>query len=273
MGKLSALRAECPSRRVVPRVCLRFDPAPRLAVVKTFDRRARPKDRSTTASIGRLPFLESDTRRERMPQRRHFTLLIMAAAIALAAGCTGAMSGAGRSSTEVMEASASARPTLAGTWRGYLYDRAPQSRVAKGDATFEVRDDQTFTARTEGQAGGWSGTVIDKGNRVVFRSPAVGEMTLVRSGNTLYGVTLDPATAASVAVRLDKIEDAQSTASGALEAKARKVCEAVGGAYSAGTCHSASDVREVQLRCEARGGVYFDGGNYCEVAGPTRWRP
>src|SRR5262245_53858128 len=107
-----------------------------------------------------------------MRQRRRITLVTMAGVIALATGCTGTMSGAdSRPSTEAVAASARARPTLAGTWRGYLYDRAPHSRVAKGDATFEIRDDRTFTARTEGRAAGWSGTVIDKGSRVVFRSP------------------------------------------------------------------------------------------------------
>jgi len=37
------------------------------------------------------------------------------------------------------------------------------------------------------------------------------------------------------------------------------------GVYSKGICQPVSDQASVAQRCEARGGVYFAGGDYCEV--------
>jgi hypothetical protein len=33
-----------------------------------------------------------------------------------------------------------------------------------------------------------------------------------------------------------------------------------------GTCQASDNIRTAQQLCEARGGVYFDGGDYCEVS-------
>ena len=44
------------------------------------------------------------------------------------------------------------------------------------------------------------------------------------------------------------------------------LCKDAGGTYTDGTCHASDNIRTAQQLCEARGGVYFDGGDYCEVS-------
>ena len=55
-----------------------------------------------------------------------------------------------------------------------------------------------------------SGTVVANASRVMFNESASGSrMTLRRDGDTLYGVTIDPATKrVSVAVELHKVHAA-----------------------------------------------------------------
>jgi len=46
------------------------------------------------------------------------------------------------------------------------------------------------------------------------------------------------------------------------------ICAAAGGTYSDGTCgEPAAGTRTAQQMCEAHNGTYFEGGDYCEVAG------
>jgi len=60
------------------------------------------------------------------------------------------------------------------------------------------------------------------------------------------------------------------TTTGATPGSARltstALCKDAGGTYSNGTCHASDNIRTAQQLCEARGGVYFDGGDYCEVS-------
>ncbi len=49
------------------------------------------------------------------------------------------------------------------------------------------------------------------------------------------------------------------------------ICAAAGGTYSDGTCAPAGDTRTAQQMCAAHNGTYFEGGDYCEVAGV--WKP
>jgi hypothetical protein len=49
------------------------------------------------------------------------------------------------------------------------------------------------------------------------------------------------------------------------------MCRAVGGTYANGTCQPASSPRTAQQMCQAHGGIYFAGGDYCEVEG--EWKP
>jgi hypothetical protein len=52
-----------------------------------------------------------------------------------------------------------------------------------------------------------SGTVVANGSRVIFNDARSGpRMTLTRDGDTLYGVTIDPATRrVTVAVELQRV--------------------------------------------------------------------
>ena len=43
-----------------------------------------------------------------------------------------------------------------------------------------------------------------------------------------------------------------------------RLCEATGGVYAHHTCQPITGP-DWQAACEARGGTYFDGGDYCEV--------
>jgi hypothetical protein len=51
-----------------------------------------------------------------------------------------------------------------------------------------------------------SGKVTVKGNRVVLDSSTGSRLTLMRSGNTLYAITAQLVSGASVSVRLNRIE-------------------------------------------------------------------
>src|SRR6266511_2690948 len=73
----------------------------------------------------------------------------------------------------------------------------------QGRVTIRINDDGTFTA-TSPTRPEVSGTVGVRGNRVIFQNSKGARTTLMRSGNTLYGVTEDLATEAHVSIRLDK---------------------------------------------------------------------
>ena len=45
-----------------------------------------------------------------------------------------------------------------------------------------------------------------------------------------------------------------------------------GGTYSQGTCQPGGSPLTAQKMCEAHGGTYFAGGDYCEVGG-AGWKP
>ena len=49
------------------------------------------------------------------------------------------------------------------------------------------------------------------------------------------------------------------------------LCSAAGGSYSHGTCEPGREIRTAQQMCAAHGGIYFAGGDYCEVGG-TGWK-
>lgn len=47
--------------------------------------------------------------------------------------------------------------------------------------------------------------------------------------------------------------------------------KAAGGTYSPGTCTPGGGPLSAQKMCEAHGGTYFAGGDYCEVGG-SGWK-
>jgi hypothetical protein len=101
---------------------------------------------------------------------------------------------------------------LSGTWRGSFSEVGGVLYVAEGECVLQVKDDGTFTARVTPGPGAnnlvkgtsWSGTVVRKGDRVTFRSPNGPFTTLVRRGDTLYGVANDSRIETDVLIRLDR---------------------------------------------------------------------
>jgi hypothetical protein len=49
----------------------------------------------------------------------------------------------------------------------------------------------------------WSGTVVRSGNRITLRASQGPWLTLVRSGNILYGVAEDPIVEATIMLKLE----------------------------------------------------------------------
>ena len=137
--------------------------------------------------------------------------------IVFAAGC------ASRSGTElgsVMPRSDGSVPTkseLAGTWRGSFGQvMTGDSGLIHGAIVSQIKDDGTYTTTWSTQlvAGSaragrleMAGTVVANGSRVIFSDTRSGSrMTLKRDGDTLYGVTIDPATRrVTVAVELHRV--------------------------------------------------------------------
>lgn len=109
---------------------------------------------------------------------------------------------------------------LKGTWRGSFGQvMTGDSGHIHGDIVCQINDDGTYkgtwsTLLVAGSTRGgrlvMSGTVVANGSRVMFNDSTSGSrMTLKRDGDTLYGVTIDPATRrVSVAVELHKVHAA-----------------------------------------------------------------
>ena len=149
---------------------------------------------------------------------------------------------------------------LPGTWQGsFLHPGADYTSPSRADLTLRVNDDSTYTFKWGARAE-TTGTIAAQGNRVVLNDSSGSQITLMRSGSTLYGVMKDAATGRAATMNLAKEESAAPQVAG-FRARA---CHAAGGSYSHGICQSATSPAGDQSQCEARGGVYFAAG-YCEV--------
>ena len=157
---------------------------------------------------------------------------------------------------------------LPGMWHGsFVHPGADYTSPSRADLTLQVRDDSTYTFKWGPRAES-TGTIAAQGNRVVLNDSSGMQVTLSRSGDTLYGVMKDTATGRAAVMNLAKEE---SVATQVAETSAR-LCHAAGGVYSRGICQPVIDQAVVARQCEARGGVYF-AADYCEVpAGGLRPR-
>jgi hypothetical protein len=134
------------------------------------------------------------------------------ALIVLLTGCAGP--GAGWPASDGVAAAPAPASELGGTWHGtfgwvgaYFYE--DEARI-----TLQIEENGTFAAILTPNRGAnnlskpssWSGTVVTRGNRVTLRNTEGpwGWVTLVRSGNTLYGVAVDPATQANVMLTIER---------------------------------------------------------------------
>jgi hypothetical protein len=136
-----------------------------------------------------------------MAQRTFVIVLAAASLLMLAAGS--ARQSAWADSAAPAAYSSAAPSELTGTWHGTFQELAASYRDIQGRITIRINDDGTFTASSPNRPQ-VSGTVDVRGNRVIFESSKGARTTLMRSGNTLYGVTEDLATEAHVTIRLEK---------------------------------------------------------------------
>ena len=142
-----------------------------------------------------------------MVQRKLIGLLAIAALGTVAVGCAGPSVAVGSAPPSPVAFTPAAGTPISGTWRGLFYEVASHrtSKVLEGQIVLQINDDGTFTETLTGQPG-LTGKVTVKGNRVVLESSTGSQVTLMRSGNSLYGVTAQVASGASVAIRVDRIE-------------------------------------------------------------------
>jgi hypothetical protein len=139
-------------------------------------------------------------------------LLAAVAMLALVAGCAG-LSASSPALGPV--ASALAPPNeLSGTWHGLFWQVAASLYEDESRSVLRMKEDGTFRATFTPNGGAnnlarpstWSGTVVRAGNRVTFQNSegCWGRLTLILSGNTLYGLANDPMTEANVMMRFER---------------------------------------------------------------------
>jgi hypothetical protein len=143
-----------------------------------------------------------------MLQRTFISVPTAIAVVAFVAGCAGPTA----SPASRPAASALAPPSeLAGTWTGTL-GASGASSSDEGKCVVQIAEDDTFTATCEPNGGAdnaakgstSSGHVVTRGHRVTFQGSQGRGATLVRSGNTLYGMTKDPSTGRTVLIKLER---------------------------------------------------------------------
>lgn len=130
----------------------------------------------------------------------------LVAVVALAASVTGC---AGRSSSPGPPGVAE----LAGQWRGYYSQTsAGDTGHVHGDIDLRINDDGTYkgtwsnrqvAGSTRAGQSGMQGIVRVKGNRVILEDWR--QLILERRGNILYGLTIDPGTARTLSVYLERV--------------------------------------------------------------------
>ena len=129
--------------------------------------------------------------------------------VALMAGC------AGPSVDRSMSRPAAFADDLAGTRQGSFWWLGGVLYEDEGSLLVQIKEDRTSTAtmtptgaaNNVAKASSWSGTVSQRGRRVVFHV-AKGSWpawsSLARSGDMLYGVASNPVTGANIQIKLER---------------------------------------------------------------------
>ena len=106
--------------------------------------------------------------------------------------------------------------SLCGTWHGdFSYIGSDhQSSTGSSDIMLQVSGDSSYTLKW-GDHGPSTGRVTARANRVILEDQSGSRITLVHSGNALYGVIRDPANGESTMMNLEKRESAPSRFAGA----------------------------------------------------------
>src|SRR5262245_23667119 len=104
---------------------------------------------------------------------------------------------------------------LCGTWQGeFSYIGSDhQSSPGSLDLMLEVSGDSTYTLKW-GNHRPSTGTVIARENRLILEDESGSRITLVRSGDTLYGVTKDQVDGRPTMLNLAKQDSAPSLFAG-----------------------------------------------------------
>ncbi len=99
---------------------------------------------------------------------------------------------------------------LPGTWHGSFAWPGGTYWTDDGDCTLRISRDGTFSptvtaapgANNLAKASTWSGTAVSAGNRVTLRSSQGPSVTLLRSGDRLYGE--DPIVEVPITISLER---------------------------------------------------------------------
>jgi hypothetical protein len=137
---------------------------------------------------------------------RRRTLGIVLAALTLGlliAGCAGVGARA--------SGHASPAQDLAGSWSGVFWWLGGSYWADEGTCRLRIEPDGTFTlsitpiaaANNLAKPGRWSGTVAERGRLVVFSQGRWS--SLIRSGDTMYGVANDPTTGADIEIAFRRV--------------------------------------------------------------------
>jgi hypothetical protein len=80
---------------------------------------------------------------------------------------------------------------LPGTWYGsFTHPGADYTSSSRSDMTLQVCDDSTYTFKVGARAE-TTGTIVAQGSRVILNDSSGSQITLMHSGDTLYGTMKD----------------------------------------------------------------------------------
>jgi len=147
---------------------------------------------------------------------KQFVLTLAIGALAMAADGCASMSPEPSADGVAPAATSFADTGLPGAWQGFFTTTASigDSRMIQGDYTCRINEDGTYSGTrisrlvagtSRGGQTRISGRVIVKGNRIMLDDDAGWRMTLVRRGDTLYGVDADPGTQWPIAIEMNKV--------------------------------------------------------------------
>jgi hypothetical protein len=140
-----------------------------------------------------------------MVQRRIVALCVAVAMIVL---------GASSSRAQPAAAPSPAASELSGTWRGW-FNIVGGDADRQGDLALEIKDDATYTLTwmRKGTKSNESGGIVANGSRVSLRNASGQRLTLVRNGDTLYGLSNYGAGGHPIQVMLRRANGSETPAS------------------------------------------------------------
>lgn len=140
-----------------------------------------------------------------MSYRRILTGITTGVLSLIAVGCAGPSTETGAGLADAAASSSSAT-ALCGTWQGsYWYVAGDHTSMSGSALTLQVGGDSTYTLKW-GNRPPSAGTVAIQGNHVILHDASGSQVTLVHSGEKLYGVTRDSMNGRATMLNLDKQE-------------------------------------------------------------------